>query len=466
MHRRPTSLVPLVAFVMLACGGSGSTGLTTGGTVDHVEMSQATASISVGQTVSLKATGRAADGTEVAAGVVWSSAAPSIASVTQLGVVTGVTPGAVNITATIGGKTGHTAVTVIDQGSAPVGDYTDIALAPTTWTTCGRTDVGKVRCWGMNPLGQIGDGTTTDRGVPTVVSTTQSFAQVAITNSQSCGRTAAGDVYCWGNLRFSPGSTERSLTPVAFSTGLSFADLAIGYEDACARTVAGAAYCWGRNTYGAAGDGSKTERPAPVAVTGGLSFAQVTVGQDFACGRTSTGAVYCWGHNDLGQLGDGTTTDRLGPTRVSGSTLFSSISAGLTAVCGLSTAGAIYCWGTLFSVVPGTGGVSRVPAAVTSSQTFAQIATGVFHACALTATGAAWCWGNNDHRELGDASIASTRTSPVAVTGGIAFARIAVGHWYTCGVSKFGAAYCWGDNERGNLGTGTTSSTAAPTLVK
>jgi hypothetical protein len=250
-----TGAILVAASLGLACGGgAASSGPTSRGTVDHVDMSQPTATINVGQTVTLKAIGRAADGTEVAAGVQWSSAAASIASVTQFGVVTGVAPGIADIMATIGGKTGHTAVTVVAQSAS--GDYTDITLAPTTWTTCGRTDVGKVRCWGMNPVGQIGDGTTTDRSTATLVSTTQSFAQVAISDSQSCGRTVAGDLYCWGSLGFSPGSTQRSLTPVAFSTGLSFADVALGYEDACARTVAGQAFCWGRNLYGAAGDGS------------------------------------------------------------------------------------------------------------------------------------------------------------------------------------------------------------------
>jgi len=151
---------------------------------------------------------------------------------------------------------------------------------------------------------------------------------------------------------------------------------------------------------------------------------------------------------------------------VSGNVLFSAISAGLTDVCGLSTAGAIYCWGTTFPVVPGTGGVANVPTAVASNQTFTQIATGLFHACALTAAGAAWCWGENDHRELGDGSTVNTRNSPVAVAGGLAFAKLAAGHWYTCGVTLLGAAYCWGDNGFGNLGDGTMANRGVPTLVK
>lgn len=464
---RSTAVVTIVIVAIAACGGGGSSaGITGTPTVDHVVMSQASATISVGQTVALGATGIAADGTPVAAGAQWSTAAASIATVSQFGNVTGVAPGLVDITATVGGKTGRTAITVLAQGTGSTGDYTDIAIAPTLWTTCARRSVGQVRCWGMNPDGQLGDGTTTDRALPAAVSTTLSFAQADVGNAQSCGRTAAGDVYCWGNLHFGTGTTDRSLAPRAVGTGINFADISIGQEDACGRTSAGVAYCWGNNQYGAVGDGTNSARAAPVAVSGGLTFSQVTVGGQFACGRTSAGAVYCWGRNANNQLGDGTNTDRLVPTRVSGTVVFSAVSAGLTDVCGLSTAGAIYCWGTAFTVVPGTGGVSSVPTLVTSSQAFTQIATGVFHACALTATGAAWCWGENDHREIGDGSTVTTRNSPVAVAGGLAFAKITAGHWYTCGVTLAGTAYCWGYNGYGNIGDGTMTTRAEPALVK
>jgi len=453
----------------IACGGSSGGSITGGSTsVDHIQMSAPTATVEVGAQITLAASAIAADGTPLGKNISWSTASSSIATVTQNGVVTGVAAGLVNITASAGGKTGQTAVTVTAHGVAPTGDYTDVSIVPTLWRTCGRTAVGAVRCWGMNPQGQLGDGTSTDRSSPVQVATTLSFAQVAAGNSETCGRTTGGDLYCWGNLAYGTGTTDVSATPRLIPGGIALADVSIGESSACGRTVGGAAYCWGVNQYGAIGDGTKTDRSAPTAVTGGLSFAQVVVGGDFACGRTSTGSVYCWGRNQLGQLGDGTTTDRLVPTHIAGSQLFSTISAEMTYVCGLTSAGAIYCWGSNFGVVQGTGsgGQSSVPAIVNSSQQFTQIAAGLFHACALTATGAAWCWGNNDHRELGDGSITSTRTTPVSVQGGIAFSKIAAGHWYTCGVSTFGAMYCWGYNGYGNLGNGTTTTGTVPTLVK
>ena len=130
--------------------------------------------------------------------------------------------------------------------------------------------------------------------------------------------------------------------------------------------------------------------------------------------------------------------------------------------CGVVADASIYCWGANLA-----GGANQTaPTRVSSPQQFTQVAVGVFHACGLTAAGAAWCWGENDHSELGIGSTGGSRSLPVAVSGGVAFAKIAAGHWFTCGVSTTGALYCWGYNGFGNLGTGNTTSVGVPTLVK
>ena len=200
VHAR-SALVILAVLDALACGGSSGPS-TTGPnpTTDHISMSQQSATVQVGNQLTLSATAIATDGSTRAATFTWATSAATIATVTQQGVVTGVAPGLVNITATFEGKTGRTAVTVTQQGGVPTGDYTDVSIAIETWVTCGRTDVGGARCWGQNGSGQLGDGTKTDRSSPTRVTGPLSFVQVAAGPAQSCGRTAAGDVYCWGNL--------------------------------------------------------------------------------------------------------------------------------------------------------------------------------------------------------------------------------------------------------------------------
>ena len=454
-------LISAVGVASIACGGGGDGGSTTApsATVDHVVMSATTATIQVGQTVSLSAQGVAADGSPVAAGTTWSSASNAIATVNATGTVTGVAPGTVDIAATIQGKTGHAAVTVTAQAS---GTYLDVTVGRELWTTCASATNARTFCWGHNASGAIGDGTTADRSSPTLVSGSVSFAQVVAGTARSCGRTAVGDVYCWGDLHFGIGATDQSLAPRLVSSGLNFVDISNGETDMCGRNAAGTAYCWGTNTAGASGDGTTTVHPTPVAVSGGLTFAQVVAGRDFSCGRTAAGVAYCWGINNLGQVGDGTNTNRPVPTRVGGNLTFTTISAGMEAACGVTSDGSVYCWGA--NLIGGANNLS--PVRITSQQSFAQVAVGVFHACALTAAGAAWCWGENDHGELGINSTGGSKSAPTAVSGGLAFAKISAGHWYTCGVTTSGALYCWGANVFGNLGLGDASAPSVPTLVR
>ena len=99
-----------------------------------------------------------------------------------------------------------------------------------------------------------------------------------------------------------------------------------------------------------------------------------------------------------------------------------------------------------------------VPPPVTS------VGAGSLHACGLTAPGDAYCWGFNDFGQLGDGSTTGSFT-PVLVSGGIRFSTISTRGDHTCGVTSVGDAYCWGENFDGQLGDGTTINRLTPVLV-
>jgi alpha-tubulin suppressor-like RCC1 family protein len=85
-------------------------------------------------------------------------------------------------------------------------------------------------------------------------------------------------------------------------------------------------------------------------------------------------------------------------------------------------------------------------------------------ACALKPNGAAYCWGRNDFGQLGDGTT-THRNAPVAVLGGLTFATIESKHLHTCGLTTAGAAYCWGLNDNGQIGDNTNTNATQPTLV-
>ena len=134
----------------------------------------------------------------------------------------------------------------------------------------------------------------------------------------------------------------------------------------------------------------------------------------------SEGDAYCWGGSGLGETGDGTTQYRPEPTRVQG------------------------------------------PA-------FTSVSAGSGHSCGVTAGGQAYCWGANHRGQLGTGNLTSSLV-PVAVASGVRFKEIyAAGanpfFAFTCAITVQGEAYCWGGNEVGQLGDGTTNDRLIPTRV-
>ena len=117
---------------------------------------------------------------------------------------------------------------------------------------------------------------------------------------------------------------------------------------------------------------------------------------------------------------------------------------------------------TLVASAGGLSGATSVPLAVTL--TFTAMSAGYTHSCGVTAAGAAYCWGYNEYGALGDGTT-TNRLTPGLVAGGVSFAAVSAGDFHNCGVTAAGAVYCWGDNSSGQLGDGTTTTRLSPVLV-
>ncbi len=200
-----------------------------------------------------------------------------------------------------------------------------------------------------------------------------------------------------------------------------------------------------------------TFRTTPVAVAGGQTFTAVSAGWDHACALTPAGNAQCWG-----ELNIGTTQDRtaVAPESVSGGVVFTALNAGGSFTCGVTADARAFCWGLNGSGALGSGGMSppgNLPTPVSGGHALVSVAPGVgrvsagAHACARDLAGAAYCWGSNAFGQLGTGDTSSTGV-PVAVAGGLRFTSQASGNAFTCGVTTSGAAYCWGLGEGGALG--------------
>ncbi|MFT3767224.1 MAG: hypothetical protein QM820_17135 [Minicystis sp.] len=354
-----------------------------------------------------------------------------------------------------------------------------LPLVSVTGNTSCAAVAGRVRCWGDNQGGQLGDGTIINSLVPVdVVDLSAGLVALSGGDNHTCALDTDGGVACWGgnitgelgNGSTSNGSSNSPSTPgdvIGLSAGVRV--VSAGGSHTCVVTSTGAVECWGENGEGMFTGGASTGPiTEPVGIVGLSSGAvSVAIGVNHACAVTSAGGVLCWGHNDFGQLGDGTTTSSFVPVGVVG------LSAGVTSValgghrtCAVTSTGAVQCWGRQ-PLGDGTAFDSLVPVTVVDLPSSAVAVTmGILHSCALTSTGSVVCWGDNTFGQLGNGSMDFSIHAPVAVTGlSSDVVAIATSYYHTCAVTSAGAVKCWGKNDHGELGDGTTMERRVPVAV-
>lgn len=335
---------------------------------------------------------------------------------------------------------------------------------------------GRIACWGL----ALSDACTATTcrwlvrpqwlpAAPAVIDT------VAAASGRYCGLTVSGHLYCWGAITTTPGQLPAGETLRRIPLSEPAQSLGVGYGHSCVVMASAAAYCWGDNLNGQLGIGDTVRSVAtPQAVSGALEFAMVSAGTVHTCGVTRNGDGYCWG-GGWGALGVGARDTSCAevpscvttqvPWKVAGNVRWRSISAGNGYTCGVSSEGRGYCWGAVgFPPAPnlpygvlGTGDYqgSKVPLPLAGDlPELRHIVTGTRHACALTTLGDAYCWGNNEGGLLGRGTTGGRSATPALVQGALRFRTLTLSD-YSCGVTTAGAIYCWGPNASGWLGLGT-----------
>lgn len=292
--------------------------------------------------------------------------------------------------------------------------------------SCALLTDRKVKCWGNNNRGQVGDGTITNRLVPTEIADLVNVISITAGNSHSCA------------------IVEVSGNKIV--------------------------KCWGANTKGQLGDNSFTLRKKPVATVAlGSNAIALATGGEHTCALLENGYVKCWGNNDHGQLGNGTTVNSAFPVTVSDLTDVKTIITGEAHNCALLNNDELYCWGSNDHGQLATGNTTEqwIPTLVTAITTpIAMLATGRNHLCAtFSDDGHLACWGENESGQLG---ISTTDDSllPTTVALSEEITKLSLGYNHSCALTNDEKIYCWGGNGGGQLGDGTTRSRNLPALVE
>ena len=417
------------------------------------------------------------------------------------------------------------------------------------YSACGLSSAGGAYCWGLGTSGQLGNGGTTSSSVPVAVS----MGGIPVTAVDAgglfaCAVSTAATAYCWGanaNGQLGNSTTTPSNVPVLVNLpGAYVLTITVGFNHAClaAGTTSFVNYCWGDDTYGELGNGATTSTPQSTPVTlaaaSALTAAAVpgtvyaanydTGGQGVAYNAasvngtansyrsdgidlettsdtqniTAPGGPYDLGWTNSGQwfnytvyvatAGTYTVALRVASTQASTDALHIANASGtnLTGSIAIPNSGGFQAWTTVNASVTlpaGTqtltvdqdannwnlhfmtftlgsagaasgGGGTGVPYNVRS---IVQVTAGYQSTCALDSSGLAYCWGENNDGQVGN-NTTTTANAAATVTGtgvlaGTVLTEITPGQHDTCALDSTGAAYCWGTNSSGQVGNPATA---------
>ncbi|MCX5742891.1 MAG: Ig-like domain-containing protein, partial [Proteobacteria bacterium] len=365
------------------------------------------------------------------------------------------------------------------------------ALDVGQYHACIVTDVGTAQCWGQGTLGQLGDNLSVDASTPVIVkqtSTGVTFSNavtVSAGNGTTCFTDASGGIRCAGEGTSGQlgnsgvvGSAFATLVTNSPSVLMS-SRIAVGGDHACALGANGVVHCWGAGGAGQLGNnGTPATQSTYVAAVGNdakESAVQIVAGRRGTCARMSNGKVLCWGFGFYGELGAGSTSEVDYPLAYVGDgtnpiTDFIDISRGESFACGVRQTGSVVCWGANNFSQLGNGTSAALPAAqpaATSVLTIGnayQVSAGLGHACATRATGSVTCWGDNTYGQIGDGTVVTPVTTPYTpiVASTLGARRVRAQGYGTCAVMVDGTAQCWGYNNYGGAGDGTSGGANSP----
>lgn len=366
--------------------------------------------------------------------------------------------------------------------------------------SCALNAEGAAYCWGANDAGQLGDGTNTPHTRPVAVTGANEFIALAAGDRHTCGLRLDHSMVCWGaneSGQLGDGSTGPSSAPTEVAGGVTFDAIAAGGDHTCAISSEANArvFCWGSNGSGELGNGSLTPSSLPlpiitvddiVAATGGplalsasASCVLASNGYDFIHVATCWGRIY---HPDGSSMKTPTPSVLFSTLNLysiaAGGEHFCGVEAGLP---GYTLGGAVWCWGkdALGTASPSDPVVKAMIGNGTDPRS-GTLALGGAHSCSSWGTSGVQCWGENGAGQLGngttdDQATAGPVTPEPPQPGGASLSRntfssIAAGNQHSCGVGfsglpLVGPVLCWGANDAGQLGDGTTDTRLYPTAI-
>ena len=313
---------------------------------------------------------------------------------------------------------------------------------------------GDLYMFGQNNLGQLGDGTTTDKTIPFKLAS--NVKDVVLGYYHSAYIDNNGDLYMFGyNIygQLGDGTTTKKTTPVKIASNIK--DVALGAFHSSYIDNNGDLYMFGQNDYGQLGDGTTTNKTTPVKIASNVK--DVALGGSHSAYIDNNGDLYMFGSNTDGQLGDGTTTDKITPVKIASNV--KDISLGYYHSVYIDNNGDLYMFGYNGHSQLGDDTTTKKTTPFKLASNVKDVVLGYYHSAYIDNNGDLYMFGQNKYGQLGDGTTTNKRT-PVKIASNIK--DVALGYSHSAYIDSNGDLYMFGQNDYGQLGDGTTTNKTTP----
>ena len=487
--------IPLLALLTSCGGGGSSTSSTTASpvitppvaTLKSIAVTPVNPTISIGTSTTLVATGTFSDGktvvlTAATNGLNWTTKGAVVSVVFTSGLVTAKAVGTDTVTATVTSGTGSAAVTVTGSTDLTVvAPWTNVSAGGDQ--TLARKADGNLYGWGSNLFGQLGDGTSTSRNTPTLVSGGSTlWKQIATGDQFVIALRSDGTLWSWGLNQvgqLGDGTTTNRATPAKIGAATDWVFVAAGKRHAFAINSKGLLYGWGGNFNGQLGDGTTVSKFVPTpnpttmstpnssgaAVVAAKTWKSVVAGDTHSLGIDTANGLYGWGGNASGQVGNALPADSLAPVKI-GFSFWASVSAGGAHSAGIRTDGTLFAWGSNSNGQVGNRSSTNVtaPTPVTSATNWAVVSAGALHTMATRTDGSLWGWGANSESQLGNGEM-NDLSFPMQIGAVTNWNTVSAGSGHSIGIQNDNTLWGWGRNLSGQVGNGKLVTAPEPVNI-
>lgn len=331
-----------------------------------------------------------------------------------------------------------------------------------------KTD-GTLWSWGANTNGQLGDGTNVAKPTPVQIGSDANWSNMISVNGTSVFAIRTnGTLWAWGYNaagQLGDGTSANKLVPTQIGTDTIWKYISTTGTITFGLKKDGSLWGWGTNSQGYLGDGTTTTRLTPVRVGTDTNWVNVIVGGTTNFALKSNGTLWGWGSNSSGMLGNGTIMNQYSPIRYGTDSNWAGATIVSSAVLALKKNGTL--WGSgannLGVLGDGTFTNALTPVQVGSDSNWSIVQSYLASVYAQKKDGSVWAWGNNISRQLGDGTRIN-RNTPVRIMADTNWLSIIPGSSCAFVIRKDNSLWSWGLNTSGQMGNGLPSNTPYPLL--